>query len=100
MIRKAQEVKVGRQTFYLLRKSDYLRLVQDAESTNVNAVDYARESIGRDLRRKRQKAGLTQTEVARRAEIRLETLSRLENGHGNPTLATVKRILLAIGEKV
>jgi transcriptional regulator with XRE-family HTH domain len=43
---------------------------------------------------------LTQAEVAVRAGIRLETISRLENGHGNPTMATVRRILKALGEKV
>jgi DNA-binding phage protein len=36
--------------------------------------------------------------VAARAKIRVETLSRLENGHGNPTLATVRSILRALGD--
>lgn len=64
-----------------------------------DAIDFARQSIGRDLRRKREKLGQSQAEVAAKSGIRLETLSRLENGHGNPTVDTVRRILKALGEK-
>ena len=39
---------------------------------------------------------MTQAQVARRAGIRVETLSRLENGRGNPTLATVRMVLRAV----
>ena len=63
----------------------------------VDALDFTTWSIGRDLRRLRRKAGLTQAEVAARAKIRVETLSRLENGHGNPTVKTVHKILRAVG---
>jgi len=96
-----QEVQLGRETYCLLRKRDYLRLLREVErSVGVDASDYARMSIGRDLRRKRQKAGMSQVEVARKSGLRVETLSRLENGQGNPTFATVRRILRALGEKV
>lgn len=98
--RKFQEIRVGRKTFCLVPKSEYEQLVHAAEGSYVDASDYAKESIGRDLRRKREKTGLTQAEVAAKAGIRLETLSRLENGHGNPTFATVRRILKALGEDV
>lgn len=62
----------------------------------VDAVAYATVSIAKGLRRLRRQAGLTQAEVARRAGIRAETLSRLENGRGNPTVATVRKIVRAI----
>ena len=61
-----------------------------------DAVAYATVSIARGLRRLRRRAGLTQAEVARRAGIRAETLSRLENGRGNPTVATVSKVVRAI----
>lgn len=61
-----------------------------------DAIAYARVSIAKGLRRQRLEAGLTQAEVARRAGIRSETLSRLENGRGNPTVATVSKIVRAI----
>ena len=95
----AQKLQVGGQSFVLLPEKEYLRLVQGAGQSESNAVEFARASIGRDLQRKRTKARLTQSVVAAKAGIRLETLSRLENGHGNPTVLTVRRILLALGEK-
>jgi len=36
------------------------------------------------------------TRLAARANIRVETLSRLENGHSNPTAKTVRAILRAL----
>jgi len=41
--------------------------------------------------------GVDLTEVARRAGIRLETLSRIENGHAMPAAVTLGLILQAIG---
>ena len=95
-----REMRVGRQTFCLVKKSEYLKLVREAEGPYVDAVEFARASIGRGLRRDRLKTGLTQTEVARRAGIRAETLCRLESGRGNPTVATIKAICRALGQKV
>ncbi len=71
--------------------------IQVAGRWYVDAIAYATVSIAKDLRRQRLAAGLTQAEVARRAGIRAETLSRLENARGNPTVATVSKIVRAIG---
>lgn len=95
----AQKLQVGGKRFVLLPEREYLRLVRDTQKAGTDAIEFARLSIGRDLRHKRKKVGLTQPQVAAKAGIRLETLSRLENGRGNPTVATVKRILQALGEK-
>lgn len=65
----------------------------------MQAAAYAAKSIGQDLRKRRQAAGLSQAKVAQRAGIRLETLCRLEKGHTNPTVGTVNRILKVFEEK-
>jgi transcriptional regulator with XRE-family HTH domain len=39
---------------------------------------------------------MTLSQVAERAEIAPETLSRIENGRTNPTVATVQSILRAL----
>ena len=93
----AQKIRIGGSTYYLVTGARYSSLIREAGRGNVDAVDYARASIGRDLRRRRAKAGLTQAQVAARSGLRLETISRLENGRGNPTVATVRRILSAVG---
>ena len=91
-----QKVCIGGSTFYLVPEARYDRMIREAGRGAVDAVEFARASIGRDLRRKRAKAGLTQAQVAARSGLRLETISRLENGRGNPTVATVRRILSAV----
>jgi DNA-binding XRE family transcriptional regulator len=84
--------------YYLVPAAHYRRLVRDSGRELVDATDYARASIGLDLRRGREKAGLTQAQVAAKSGLRLETISRLENGKGNPTVSTVRRILASFEE--
>mgnify|MGYP001592819906 CR=1 FL=1 len=64
---------------------------------SVDAAAFLKWSIGEDLRKAREGRGLTQAEVARRARMRREVLSRLEAGRGNPTVRTVQRVLRAMG---
>jgi transcriptional regulator with XRE-family HTH domain len=54
------------------------------------------EVIAASLRRERHRAGLSLTEVARRAGIAKSTLSQLEAGMGNPSLETLWAICVAL----
>jgi DNA-binding XRE family transcriptional regulator len=63
---------------------------------NVPAVEYGRASLARKLIRDRRRVGLTQTELARRADIRAETLCRIEKGKSTPDMATFKKIHRAL----
>jgi transcriptional regulator with XRE-family HTH domain len=54
------------------------------------------ELIAAALRRERRRAGLSLTEVARRAGIAKSTLSQLESGTGNPSLETLWAICVAL----
>lgn len=62
----------------------------------VDALKYTATVIGDDLRRMRLEAGLSQSDVARKARMRPEMISRLENGKGNPTVRLVERVVRAI----
>ena len=94
-----QTLRIGRQEFVLVPASEYRRLTKLAARENVDAVEFANASIGRSLARRRRAASLSQARLATKAGLRVETLSRIENGHGNPTVATVKKILRALGER-
>jgi predicted transcriptional regulator len=61
-----------------------------------DAISYANLAIGRDLKKMREEAGLSQVHLARKAKIRPEVLCRIESGHGNPTVATITKIVKAI----
>lgn len=49
------------------------------------------------LRRERQRAGYTLTDLARRADVGKSTLSELESGTGNPSLETLWALAGALG---
>jgi ribosome-binding protein aMBF1 (putative translation factor) len=53
-------------------------------------------SLTAKLVRRRQAAGLSQAELARRASIRPETLNRIERGWTTPDFATIRKLVVAI----
>jgi DNA-binding XRE family transcriptional regulator len=93
--------------YVILSAADYDRMVLLAKAGEVGAaslnedvpaIPFARASIARDLIRQRLEVGITQTELARRAGIRTETLCRLEAGRHTPTIATIDRLHKALKE--
>jgi transcriptional regulator with XRE-family HTH domain len=54
-------------------------------------------TIAAALRRERERAGLTLSEVARRAGLAKSTLSQLESGTGNPSVETLWSLGVALG---
>jgi putative transcriptional regulator len=54
--------------------------------------------FGSRLKSLRREAGLTQGELAERAELAVETISRMENGHwSNTTIEVAERLAQALG---
>jgi transcriptional regulator with XRE-family HTH domain len=53
--------------------------------------------VAMSLRRERARAGISLTELARRARIAKSTLSQLEAGTGNPSLETLWALAVALG---
>ncbi|MEV1006877.1 XRE family transcriptional regulator [Streptomyces sp. NPDC049881] len=53
-------------------------------------------TIAASIRRERARAGLTLTELARRARLAKSTLSQLESGGGNPSVETLWALALAL----
>ena len=54
-------------------------------------------AIAASLRRHREAAGLSLTELARRAGVAKSTLSQLESGQGNPSVETLWALCVALG---
>jgi transcriptional regulator with XRE-family HTH domain len=55
------------------------------------------KTLGVNIRRRREEAGLTLTELARRANLTKGTLSKIERGKGSPPISTVLRIAEGLG---
>jgi DNA-binding XRE family transcriptional regulator len=97
-----QTLTLGGQRFVVLPEADYRDLVgetwepplpQPDAKGNYPAVEAARVLLARKIIRRRRAAGLTQAELARRAGVRAETLSRLEHAKHSPNVATVDKIV-------
>lgn len=56
--------------------------------------------IGRNVRKARWKARMTQEDAAATAGITVRVLAELERGHGNPTARTLFAVATAIGSSV
>jgi ribosome-binding protein aMBF1 (putative translation factor) len=110
----AQTVEIAGKRLVILEESDYLQLRSQSRkpvrddgppplparnrSGRRPAAAYILASIARDIVAERKAAGLTQEQLARRAGIRQETLSRIESGKQTATARTLKRIDRAFGK--
>ena len=63
----------------------------------MNAMDSLGPRIARTLRREREAAGLSVSELARRAGVAKATVSQLEGGSGNPSVETLWALAVALG---
>jgi DNA-binding XRE family transcriptional regulator len=61
-------------------------------SGNYPAVEYARALMARDLIRSRRRLGLTQSELARRAGVRVESLNRIERAKMTATPKLMEKL--------
>jgi DNA-binding XRE family transcriptional regulator len=93
---RVQDIQVAGKAYVLVPKDDFERLRLMAEGPREDTATLVRDSAGPDLRARRRQAGLTLAEVAQRAGIRQETLSRIENSRTDPSVRTVRSILRAL----
>jgi transcriptional regulator with XRE-family HTH domain len=56
-----------------------------------------RKLVGRNVRRFRQRKGLTQEELAEISGFSQQYISGLEGGHRNPTILTLYELATALG---
>ena len=96
-----QTVTLQGKRFVILPEATYRRLTGERGEPklpkpdgdgNHPAIESMRVLLARDIIRARREAGLTQTELARRAGIRPETLNRIEQGKHSPSIATIEKL--------
>ncbi len=56
-----------------------------------------RGDLGRNLRRAREQAELTQEQVAERSGVHATEVSRIEGGKRDPKVSTLRRLAEAVG---
>ncbi|HVA48825.1 MAG TPA: helix-turn-helix transcriptional regulator [Pirellulales bacterium] len=100
-----QTVTLTGERFVILPEAEYLRLLGEQAGPELPgpdaqgrypAVEAARVVLARKLIRARRALGWSQAELARRADVRVETLNRLEHGKHSPNVATVDKLSRAL----
>jgi HTH-type transcriptional regulator / antitoxin HipB len=80
-----------------LTKYARIRAARDAEFADGLESGYADFKVGALLRQAREKAGLTQEQVAERLETKKSAISRIENSAESIRFSTLERYARAIG---
>lgn len=84
--------------------SDFRKHLERSLQDEGFAREWAEQSVERDVMRRiveaRMEEGLTQQELAERCGMKASNLCRLENGNGNPSVATLEKIARGLGRKL
>jgi DNA-binding XRE family transcriptional regulator len=101
-----QTISIANDELVVLSRKDFESLMEKAGMLpprprpdargNVDARVAIDVSIARDLVHDRIRRGWTQTELARRAGVRLETISRIESGKHAPRRETILKLERAL----
>jgi len=98
-----QRLTIAGQRFVVVPEEDYSRLAAKADESEpalpepTEDGNYAADAtlaviVARKILRRRRALGLTQAELARRANIRPETLNRIEQGKHKPSVPTIDKL--------
>lgn len=84
--------------------SDFRKHLERSHQDEGFAREWEEQSAERDVMRQiveaRMEVGLTQQELAERCGMKASNLCRLENGNGNPSVATLEKIARGLGRKL
>ena len=76
------------------------RSLQDEEFEREWDGQSAERDVMRQIVEARMEEGLTQQELAERCGMKASNLCRLENGNGNPSVATLEKIARGLGRRL
>ncbi len=94
-----QRVQLDGKWYVIIEEAEFRALTQSKTKDDVlDAMNISDQRLADRLLQRRQDAGLTQKELARLANIRVETLNRIEKGRTTPDFKTIRKLVNAINE--
>ena len=81
-------------------KDFFNELMEDPEVRQEYAALDPEFQLIRAMIKARHEAGLTQKELAEKTGLQQSNISRIENGNGNPSIATLNKIAQGMGKKL
>ena len=83
-----------------MNKTFITKIRQDKEFQRLYDIEKKKLDIAIALAKARQKKGMTQGQVAKRAGVSWETVSRIENGRVNSSVEVLSRLFAAVGKRL
>jgi len=95
-----QRILLDGKGYLIIAEDDFLALTQSSSSIGevdeLNAFNLSDQRLANRLLERRQRAGLTQKDLAQLANIRVETLNRIEKGRTTPDFKTIRKLVNAV----
>lgn len=97
-----QRILLAGTWYVVIAEDEFLALTETAcketGMDELNAFDISDQRLADRLLKRRQAAGLTQKDLAKRAGIRVETLNRIEKGRTTPDFKSIRKLVNAINK--
>ncbi len=95
-----QRVLLGGTWYVIVEEEEFIALTnsKDANSKTdiLDAINISDQRLANRLLQRRQDAGISQKALAQLAEVRVETLNRIEKGHTTADFKTIRKLVNAI----
>ena len=99
-----QRVQLDGNWYVIIPEQEFRSLTQASYSSNsddvLDAMSISDQGLADRLLQRRQEAGLTQKDLALLADVRVETLNRIEKGRTMPDFKTIRKLVNAIKDYV
>lgn len=95
-----QRVRLEGQWYVIIKEEEFHALTQAQKGKGtidaLDAITMSDQRLADRLLQRRQDAGLTQKDLAELADIRVETLNRIEKGRTTPDFKTIRKLVNAM----
>lgn len=97
-----QRVEIEGKWYAILPEAELLHLMEHGNHTRkmdtLEQMTISDERLAQRLVERRTKAGLSQKELAELADVRVETLNRIEKGKTTPDFKTIRKLVTAMSQ--
>ena len=97
-----QRVRLDGRWYIIVAEDEFRALAQARQSRTksdpLDAMTDSDQRLADRLLQRRRESGLTQKDLARLADIRVETLNRIEKGRTTPDFRTIRKLVNAMNE--
>ena len=97
-----QRVQLDGKWYVIIEEEEFMELTENGSSNDkldvLDAINVTDQRLANRLLQRRQETGLSQKELASLAEIRVETLNRIEKGRTTADFKTIRKLVNAINK--